>query len=363
MSESETAKLEGSPDEVQSTRKRSLRRVILTRAVLFGLAGVGFYLVWPGLLEMFSAWPQLATLQPAWFVAVAVAEAASFVSLWGLTKLALQEKSWFTTAAAQLSSTAVSRVMPGGAVAGGAVQYRMMVEAGGDPGRVATGLTATSLLLLATLVALPVLSLPAILSGVQVDRGLVQAAIIGGLVFVVTAALGGLLLTTDRPLRAVARVVQRLLNRLRRHKPPMEDLPERLVEQRDLIRGVLGKRWKAAVLYAVGNKLLDFGALLAALAAVGSTPRPSLVLLAYVVAAVLGMIPITPGGLGFVEAGLVATLGLAGVSGGDAVLAVLAYRLVAFWLPLPVGGVAYMLLRRKLTHVAAERVDDGAASA
>ena len=92
------------------------------------------------------------------------------------------------------------------------------------------------------------------------------------------------------------------------------------------------------MLYAVGNKLLDFGALLAALAAVGSTPRPSLVLLAYVVAAVLGMIPITPGGLGFVEAGLVATLGLAGVSGGDAVLAVLAYRLVAFWLPLPVGG-------------------------
>ena len=223
---------------------------------------------------MFSAWPQLATLQPAWFVAVAVAEAASFVSLWGLTKLALDEKSWFTTAAAQLSSTAVSRVMPGGAVAGGAVQYKMMVEAGGDPGRVATGLTATNLLLLATLVALPVLSLPAILSGVQVDRGLVQAAIVGGLVFVVTAAVGGLLLTTDRPLRAVARVVQRVLNRLRRHSPPIEDLPERLVEQRDLIRGVLGEHWKAAVLYAVGNKLLDFGALLAALAAVGSTPRP-----------------------------------------------------------------------------------------
>jgi hypothetical protein len=39
------------------------------------------------------------------------------------------------------------------------------------------------------------------------------------------------------------------------------------------------------------------------------------VLLAYIVAAVLGMIPITLGGLGSVEADLVATLGLAGVSG------------------------------------------------
>jgi len=332
---------------VVSRRRRSLRRLIITRAILFGLAAVGFYLVWPELLKLFSAWPQLTTLDQVWFAAVAVAEAASFVSLWGLTRVALGEKSWFAVGTAQLGSTAVSRVMPGGAAAGGAVQYKMLVEAGGDPSRVATGLTATNLLLLATLVALPVLSLPAILSGVQVDRGLVQAAIVGGLVFLLTAVVGGLLLTTERPLRAVARVVQRVLNRLRRHSPPMDDLPERLVEQRDLIRGVLGRRWKAAVLYAVGNKLLDFGALLAALAAVGSTPRPSLVLLAYVVAAVLGMIPITPGGLGFVEAGLVATLGLAGVSGGDAVLSVLAYRLVAFWAPLPTGGIAYLLFRRR----------------
>lgn len=75
-------------------------------------------------------------------------------------------------------------------------------------------------------------------------------------------------------------------------------------------------------------------------------------LLAYVVAGVLAMIPITPGGLGFVEAGLVATLGLAGVSGGDAVLAVLAYRLVAYWLPLPFGAAAYLLLRHRLSRTA-----------
>jgi len=68
-----------------------------------------------------------------------------------------------------------------------------MTEAGGDPGPVATGLTATNLMLLATLVALPVLSLPAIVSGVQVDRGLVQAAIVGAVVFVVTAAVNGAL--------------------------------------------------------------------------------------------------------------------------------------------------------------------------
>ena len=101
---------------------------------------------------------------------------------------------------------------------------------------------------------------------------------------------------------------------------------------------MLGRRWWAALPYAAGNLLLDYSALLAALAATGARPRASLVLLAYVVAALLGMVPITPGGLGFVEVGLVATLGLAGVGVADATLATLAYRLVSFWPPIRRAG-------------------------
>ncbi len=51
--------------------------------------------------------------------------------------------------------------------------------------------------------------------------------------------------------------------------------------------------------------------------------------------------------MGFVEAGLVGTLTLAGVSGTDALAATLLYRLVAYWLPLPTGGLAYILFRRR----------------
>ena len=51
----------------------------------------------------------------------------------------------------------------------------------------------------------------------------------------------------------------------------------------------------------------------------------------------LAQIPITPGGLGFVETGLTALLALAGVSAGDAVLATFLYRLFTYWLPLPLG--------------------------
>src|SRR6266700_1317603 len=77
----------------------------------------------------------------------------------------------------------------------------------------------------------------------------------------------------------------------------------------------------------------------------GPAVRSSLVVLAYVAAELLAMIPLTPGGLGFVEAGLIGTLTLAGVPAHDALTATLLYRLVAYWLPLPVGGIAYALFR------------------
>ena len=102
-----------------------------------------------------------------------------------------------------------------------------------------------------------------------------------------------------------------------------------------------------ALTAAVGKWLFDYLVLLAALSAVDAEPTPSLVLLAYVAGSLLGMIPLTPGGLGFVEAGLTGMLALAGVGAGPALVATLAYRLVSFWAPIPVGAAAYWLFRRR----------------
>jgi uncharacterized protein (TIRG00374 family) len=71
------------------------------------------------------------------------------------------------------------------------------------------------------------------------------------------------------------------------------------------------------------------------------------VLLAYAVAGVITWIPLTPGGLGVVEASLSGLLVLAGVHPGSAFVATLAYRLAAYWLPLLAGAIAYSLYRRR----------------
>ena len=89
------------------------------------------------------------------------------------------------------------------------------------------------------------------------------------------------------------------------------------------MRAALADSWKRAVLAAYGNQLFDYAALVLSLYAVGARPDPVPVLLAFVLASVLAMIPLTPGGLGFVEAGLTGVLTLAGVPADQAVLGVL----------------------------------------
>ena len=168
-----------------------------------------------------------------------------------------------------------------------------------------------------------------------------------GMILVALVAGGVVLVVTDRPLRRVGVIVQRVHNRLRPRRPPLTNLPERLVEERDLIVRVVGARWKLALAGSLGKALLDFAVLAVALRAVGADAALSLVLLAYFTAQLLVQIPITPGGLGFVEAGLAGSLALAGVAGGDAVLATLAYRLFSYWLPIPFGGLSWWLFRRR----------------
>jgi uncharacterized protein (TIRG00374 family) len=321
----------------------------IPRTVLLLLVtAISLYLVFPSLVSVLSASPRLRTIEPFWFLAMLLAQAASFVCLWLLQRLATRTRDLYAIATSQLAGNAFGRIVPGGGAAAGALQYRMLVQANVPPAQAASGLTASSLLVFAVLLGLPLLAIPALIRGViSTDNQLVRAAIAGLILFFALFIIGVVLMATDGPLTWVGKVAQRVRNRLWRKRAPMTALPARLISERDMLLEVLGKSWWEALLATVGRWFFDYLALLAALAAVGATPRPTLVLLAFVAAQVLAQIPLTPGGLGFVEAGLTGTLALAGVHGGAAVLASLAYRLVSYWLPLPAGLVGWILHRRR----------------
>jgi hypothetical protein len=320
--------------EHEKPQPRRLRRNI----IWLGVTAVSLYVVFPSLVDVFSSWRQITRLSVLWLGAMLVLQVAVNACLWDLQKVALRAPRWRPVIASQLASNALSNIAPGGGPVGAALQYRMLVQSGLPGPQTAAALTAVNVLVFAVVLALPVLAIPGLARG-EVNRNLLEAGIAALVAFAIIAGLGALFLTTDRPLAWVGRVAQRVRNRLRRKREPMTTLPDRLLRERDRILATLGPRWKRALLATVGRWILDYMTLLAALAAIGSHPRPSLVLLAYCGARALANIPVTPGGLGFVEAGLTAMLALAGVSPGDAVLATFAYRLFSYWLPLPFGLV------------------------
>jgi uncharacterized protein (TIRG00374 family) len=329
------------------TRRRWGFGQIAGRALFLLVAFVSLYLLWPSVGEVFNQWRSLTRLKPEWVAIALGVEALSFLSVWELQRIALQTKRWFPVATSQLAGNAFGRIIPGGAAAAGALQYRMLVRAGLPGGRIASSLAAVSALLIGAVLALPLLSLPAIVGGTPVASGLANAAYLGAAVFVLMLAGGVAVFVWDRPLAVVGDWLERTLNATLRRKKPVTDLAERLLEERDILRSAFGRRWEGAVLAAAGKSIFDYLALVACLRAVGAEPNPSLVLLAYVAGAILAMLPFTPGGLGFVEAGLVGMLVLAGVGATAAAVATLAYRLVSFWLPIPVGGAGYVLFRRR----------------
>jgi uncharacterized protein (TIRG00374 family) len=106
-------------------------------------------------------------------------------------------------------------------------------------------------------------------------------------------------------------------------------------------RGLLGR----AILWATGNWLLDAASLAVFVGAFGRWVNPDGLLVAYGLANVLAVIPLTPGGLGVIEATLTSVLVGFGTPRGVATLGVVGYRLVNFWLPIPLGGLAYLSLQ------------------
>lgn len=325
---------------------RGGRRGLLLRIGLLSLMAIALYVVWPSIVGELNALPSLTSIDPVWLVPMFALEAASLACFWQLERLLLGSTRWFAIATAQLSGNAVAKVLPGGAATGGALQYRMLVHVGERPGEVATAVATADVIDAVTVLALPVLALPAILGGSGAAPGLANAALLGAGTLMVALVAALALLRSDRLVRGVATFVERFRGRL--HRPPDDGLAGRLLRRRDDLRTTLRARWRPSLAAASGNWAFDFLALITAIAAVDEGfPNPGLVLLAYVAAQVMVVLSPTPGGIGFVEATLTGFLVLAGVPHGSAVLATLAYRLASFWLPMPAGGIAYLLFRHR----------------
>ncbi|HEV7754086.1 MAG TPA: flippase-like domain-containing protein [Baekduia sp.] len=114
--------------------------------------------------------------------------------------------------------------------------------------------------------------------------------------------------------------------------------------------GVLLRRHDPLLIVGiVGYWAWDNLALWATFHAVGYAPGASVILLAYLIGQLGGLLPI-PGGIGGIDGGLIGTFIVFGAPASAATAAVLAYRIILFWIPLILGAVAFVGLRRSMAR-------------
>ena len=109
------------------------------------------------------------------------------------------------------------------------------------------------------------------------------------------------------------------------------------------------------MLGAVGFWAANIAILWARFEAFGVDVSLAVVVQGFFVGMVANLIPAAPGGVGAVDAGMIGAFVLFGLPEAHVFAGVLIYRLIAFWLPLPPGIVAFFQLRRTV-----KRWEDGA---
>jgi len=261
-----------------------------------------------------------------------------------------------------LSTLALSHVSPGGTAPGAALGYRLLTQSGvsGADTGFALGTQGIGSAVVLNVIFWCALVAFLVVHGFHAPSGLGGHASASASILVVVAAAAGVLLLgafgglfslLTRGQERASRIIRRGAGRLRFLDPDrITSLVERLAQRFAVLMDdrVLLRR---AVAWAAANWLLDAASLWVFVAAFGHVISPIDLLTAYGLANVLAAIPITPGGLGVVEFVLVSMLAGFGLTDGQALSAVLAYRAVNFWLPIPFGGLAYatLELERKAT--------------
>jgi uncharacterized protein (TIRG00374 family) len=337
------------PSWWRHARRRAGSKSILSRSVrhavtLLVLGLVIEYLVLPQLAGADKALHLLSQVNLGYAASGVVLEAAALLAYAQLTRAVLPHgaPSRFTILRINMSTLAVSHVLPAGTAGGTPVGLRLLTE-NGVSGADATFAVATqgigSAVVLNVLLWIGlVISIP--LRGFNPLYGI--AALVGVLLMAAVAAL--VLLFTRGEDRA-ADILRWVASRV----PFLDDDVvtagvRRLATRLRELSGdgpLLGR----AVAWAAAFWLLDASSLWVFLAAFGHLMSPYGLLVAYGLANVMAVLPITPGGLGVVEGVLVPTLVGFGSPRGVAILGVITYRLVNFWLPIPVGALSYLSLR------------------
>jgi len=262
------------------------------------------------------------------------------------------------------SAFTVSNGVPAGGALGLGLQYAQLASYGATPTAATAGITATGVWSIFLTLGLPVMGVIALIIGGENAGAYTTSALVGIGILLAMVIVFALILRSEALARKVGGVADRAGNAVvQRFRPGMQlHLADSVVRLRSDIVDLVRRRWAAITSAQVAVSLSNFLILLVAFHGVETTSQISgwSVFAAYAIAQLGLMIPVTPGGLGTVDAVMIGLLITFGATEGDATAADLLWRAVSYVPQIIIGLICIFYWRVQVRRMRKDGSPDAA---
>ena len=250
-----------------------------------------------------------------------------------------------------MASTAVANVVPAGGAVSFAISWTMFREWGFEGRAVARALILNGVTNTLLNVGYPLIAIVLLASTGEDNGFLTRAATIGAVVFIVGVGLLVAIMHSEKQALRVGRVWDSLASLMLRpiKRGPVRGSGVAIARFREDSIDLVRRRWYAMILCVVVGTMTVFLVLVVALRVTGIGWHDVTLIEAFTawsLVRLLTALPLTPGGIGITELGLVGTLTQFGGEEAKVVAAVLLFRAVTVLPPIAIGAIVAFTWRR-----------------
>jgi uncharacterized membrane protein YbhN (UPF0104 family) len=340
--------------------KKKLWRVLQILVSVVLVIGIFVYAI-PKFADYSSVWKQITAMTWLELGSLVAATVFNLFTYWWQNMAAIPGLGQWQAAVNNQTSTSVADTIPGGGYIAVAVSYAMYRSWGFSNSTIALSVLVTGIWNIFMKLGLPVIALVLLVITGKSSAALVLGALIGLAVLAGAVVLFALVLWKKELARRIGNGLGRVASSIRRvfRKPPVDDWGEAAVRFRRQTIDLVASRWLALTATTVVSHLALYLVLLLALRHVGVSEQEvtwAQVLGVFAFGRLVTALPITPGGLGFVELSYIGGLILAGRDHADVpsdvfhaqvAAAVLVFRTLTYGIQIPIGAFTYLIWRTK----------------
>lgn len=357
---------EAAPAVAKVDRKKQAIAGVLTIAVLVFV----FVGVFPKFADYGAAWDSIQDMSTGSLIALGIITVVNILVYVFPYQAAMPGLHYGNAFVVRQTSFMISNVVPAGGAFGLGVQYAMLSGYGYGAAATTTAIGATSVWNLFVTLGLPVLGVLILVFQGGATQNEVLGALAGLAAIVVLVGLFALVLRSESMARKIGEIGDRavggLAKRFRRKKGQAAEAPHEdpsaegnagvgdvtasVLQFRDQLTGVVSDRWKLLTGTSFLQQFCQFLVLAVAYYGIAGTDsglNPAELFAAFALARLAGFIPVTPGGLGTVDAALVGLMSSMGADKDQALAADLLWRAASYFPQVFIGIITFLIWRKQ----------------